>query len=501
MSRIKYSNLPFWLFTLATVFALTLPILVQDGMFQDGVLYSAVAHNLSLGYGSFWFPQYSALNIEGLPSFHEQPPLAFGIESLFFKILGDSLYVERFYTLLTMLLTVWILVKIWRLATIDAPANWQHLTWLPVLFWIIVPVCFWSYRNNMHENTLTIFALLAFLSFYSGWIPIQKSSRFLSLNPYVAAVISGFFIFGATLVKGFPGFFILAVPGCYWLFTKRISFKKMALQTIVALAVPLAIYTVLFLWPVSKKSLSYYLFDRALLRMGAVPTADYHLEIWVQLLQQLVLPFTLLVLIFLLAWRAKWRFTQPTPLVWRQSLFFMAVGAAGTLPLALTLVQKWFYMVPAFPFWAVGMALVAASPTSDFVNWLKTKKRAFAFVLTFNALLLAGVLIYSAAQIGKTYREHATLNDVYKIGKLVPSFTNIAVPSCQYNQYNFILQGFLVRFFNISVVPENHKLATTTPFWLSQCDALCQHIPPDGYEVILEDGQKYALCKRVENQP
>ena len=165
MSRIKYSNLPFWLFTLATVFALTLPILVQDGMFQDGVLYSAVAHNLSLGYGSFWFPQYSALNIEGLPSFHEQPPLAFGIESLFFKILGDRLYVERFYTLLTMLLTVWILVKIWRLATIDAPANWQHLTWLPVLFWIMVPVCFWSYRNNMHENTLNIFAVLAFLRF------------------------------------------------------------------------------------------------------------------------------------------------------------------------------------------------------------------------------------------------------------------------------------------------------------------------------------------------
>ena len=33
----------------------TLPFLIQDAMFQDAVLYSGVAHNQSVGFGTFWF--------------------------------------------------------------------------------------------------------------------------------------------------------------------------------------------------------------------------------------------------------------------------------------------------------------------------------------------------------------------------------------------------------------------------------------------------------------
>ena len=91
---------PFWLISLSIVFGLTLPILIQDAMFQDAMLYSSVSHNLSMGIGTFWFLQYSTLNLEGIPSFHEQPPLVFGIQSIFYKLLGHSYYVERFYTLL-----------------------------------------------------------------------------------------------------------------------------------------------------------------------------------------------------------------------------------------------------------------------------------------------------------------------------------------------------------------------------------------------------------------
>ena len=96
----KNMYLPWWILTVAVVLAFTLPVLVQDAMFQDGMLYSCVSHNLSLGIGTFWFPQYSKLNIAGIPSFHEQPPLVFGIQSLFYRVLGDSIYVDRFYTLI-----------------------------------------------------------------------------------------------------------------------------------------------------------------------------------------------------------------------------------------------------------------------------------------------------------------------------------------------------------------------------------------------------------------
>ena len=110
--RNKY--LAYWVFTISVVLALTLPKLMQDGMFQDAVLYSSVSHNLSQGIGTFWFPQYSKLNIAGLPSFHEHPPLVFGIQALFYKIFGSSIYVERFYTFFVMCLNILLITLIWR---------------------------------------------------------------------------------------------------------------------------------------------------------------------------------------------------------------------------------------------------------------------------------------------------------------------------------------------------------------------------------------------------
>ncbi len=51
----------------------------------------------------------------GLASFHEQPPLVFGIQALFFKLLGNSMYVERFYTFLTACITALLIVVFWKM--------------------------------------------------------------------------------------------------------------------------------------------------------------------------------------------------------------------------------------------------------------------------------------------------------------------------------------------------------------------------------------------------
>ena len=111
----KYSSwkdLPFWLFTIGIMFLLTLPTLIQDGMFLDGILYTSVSHNLSQGIGTFWFPVASpSWQMAGSVFFHEHPPLVFGIQSMFFKVFGDSMYVERFYIFLTMCITA-LLIKV-----------------------------------------------------------------------------------------------------------------------------------------------------------------------------------------------------------------------------------------------------------------------------------------------------------------------------------------------------------------------------------------------------
>jgi hypothetical protein len=91
-------NTPYWLLTISVMILLVLPVLIQDGMFLDGVLYTCVSNNLSHGYGSFWSPMFSPAGFGGSPYFLEQPPLVFGIQSLFFRLFGDSMYVDNCFS-------------------------------------------------------------------------------------------------------------------------------------------------------------------------------------------------------------------------------------------------------------------------------------------------------------------------------------------------------------------------------------------------------------------
>jgi len=88
---------PFWIFTIAVIIILIVSQLLQDGAFMDGMLYVSVSKNLAIGHGTFWNLNFSQTF---LPEFHEQPPLYFGLLSLFYKAFGTSLYVERLFCFL-----------------------------------------------------------------------------------------------------------------------------------------------------------------------------------------------------------------------------------------------------------------------------------------------------------------------------------------------------------------------------------------------------------------
>ena len=161
----RLNNIPFWLLISGLMILLTVPKLIQDGMFLDAMLYTCVSHNLSNGIGTFWFPQYSPSLFSGYPFFLEHPPLVFGIQALFFRLLGDSMYVERLYVFLTMCITAFLIGRLWKDIYKDEEGL-NGISWLPVLFWIAIPTWFWSYSNNMMENTMTIFDLCAVILIY-----------------------------------------------------------------------------------------------------------------------------------------------------------------------------------------------------------------------------------------------------------------------------------------------------------------------------------------------
>ncbi|MFH2143985.1 MAG: glycosyltransferase family 39 protein, partial [Bacteroidota bacterium] len=152
-------NTSLLLLTFGLTVLLIVPGLIQDGMFMDGQQYACVSKNLSEGYGSFWLPQLNpSWNKADCNYFLEHPPLVYGMQATFFKIFGSSMYVERLYSFLTAIANILFIILIWN-TLFDKNSEYRRLKWFPVLLWITVPVCFWSFQNNMHENTLSFFTL------------------------------------------------------------------------------------------------------------------------------------------------------------------------------------------------------------------------------------------------------------------------------------------------------------------------------------------------------
>ena len=180
--------------------------LFSDGMFLDGVIYAAVSNNMALGIGHFWEPHLSNTLFD---SFYEHPPLAMGLESLWFKLFGSSIYVERFYSLACFFINARIIVKIWRELTND-----KSLSFLPLLFFILIPDIQWSFSNNLLENTMMIFCCLSFYFL----IKHLKTARIAFL------VLSGFLLYLSILSKGFVGLYLWGVSYIFLVLSTKFFF-------------------------------------------------------------------------------------------------------------------------------------------------------------------------------------------------------------------------------------------------------------------------------------
>ena len=155
--------------------------LFSDGMFMDGLLYADISRNLAAGLGSFWKPHLTQTLFN---EFYEHPPLAFGLQSLFFSLLGDSIYVERLYSFLTYLIVGYLIVVIWSKFTGE-----KRTGWMPLFLWITTSGVAWAAANNMLENTMTVFVCCAVVFYLSSltekrflWMALAGISLSLAWN-------------------------------------------------------------------------------------------------------------------------------------------------------------------------------------------------------------------------------------------------------------------------------------------------------------------------------
>jgi 4-amino-4-deoxy-L-arabinose transferase-like glycosyltransferase len=82
------------------------------GMFDDGVFYACISRNLATEPGSSIWDLKVGNFID--PAFNGHPPMAFWMQAIFFRLIGDYFWVERFYSLLMGFLSLFFIVKIWH---------------------------------------------------------------------------------------------------------------------------------------------------------------------------------------------------------------------------------------------------------------------------------------------------------------------------------------------------------------------------------------------------
>lgn len=443
-------------------------------MFMDGVLYTAVAHNLANDIGTFWFPSFSFHNLAGIQnSFHEQPPLVFGIQALFFKFLGDSIYVERFYIFLCLLLNIVLIKKLWELIFKD-DIHTRALSWLPVLFWISIPVCFWSFANNMHENTVSIFILCS-LIFIIKTIQENKS---------LFILLAGIFIFLASFSKGLPGLFPIAIPFVF-IYKRQISIKRAVIYSLVLFGIVAFIYGLMLLSSSARESLYNYFVLRLIKRVNDVPTTTYYLDTLVRLIAESGIMIGIVLIVRLAARKLQLERTEHST----KAISFFAIGLLGILPLMLTLVQKGFYMLPALPFIAIGFSVLIAAQVNLFLFKLGQSK--FINVLKTLAILLAITAItLPILNFGKSSRDKEKLEDIHLLGTAIPERSVINCSKELIGDWS--LQTYLSRYYFISLdidSPHEYYLSSKQEFNAQKQMFL------DKYEVLSNDLNSYTLLK------
>lgn len=406
MSKLHRS---FWALTVAYGMAFMLPILLSEGTFLDGEIYAVLARNLASGLGSFWAPHYS---IASHVSWFEHPPLGLNIEGLFFRLLGDGVWVEHVHTLVITLITGWLIVVLWRQIVGAQPAL-RSLSWLPVLLWLMNPQVTWAGANNMLENTMSIFVLAAVILLLHSC----QNGKYWPLELALGAAA----IVAAVLTKGSVGFFTLATLAACQLGTGRLGWWSTVWRSLLVLAIVASILALVLIFPAARFNISRYLDTQFLPSLGGSRgDLGIHFVLLVKLFNALAPALGLTLLILLVGWRLRMlrRISAGLP-GWTAVMLLLAI--VGSVPLVVSPRQSMFYVLPSFPFYALALAIPISAVTTAMVETLRERTRLRRVWQYGAAVVLVVVVGFSLTKIGTYNRSETLVRDVKTIGSFLQS--------------------------------------------------------------------------------
>jgi 4-amino-4-deoxy-L-arabinose transferase-like glycosyltransferase len=429
------ANNCFALLAYAVFFTLLLATMVQQGLFMDGLIYSAVSHNMANGIGTFWTPVFSATTLN---PFYEHPPLALGMQSVFFKIFGHSFWVEKMYSLLMAVAMLVLIQKVWKEANASNAAM-RKGWWMPVILWITVPICFWCYRNNMLENTMSLFSMLAFYVVFKQ----RHNQQIISVYHLLAGVL----VFFGFLSKGFPAMFPLAAPFIIALCSHSVSKAKgLYLSALTALGFLLVATLFYFTTGFADNFKNY-------LQVQVTPsltgqTVVGRRTILLEVLAMQVLAHAALVLIIYVLYKKIVKQKNDLSNTERgMATMFLLVGLSALLPMLISPKQLGFYIMPSLAYFSLALSIWLLPKVMQLAECAKNWKHIKRFRISLASFIVVPFLV-AAIFFGKISRDKNHLPDVFTIGQVLGMHATISASKVLYPDWR--LMGYFQRFYFIA---------------------------------------------------
>ena len=429
--------MPFWLLLIGLFLILVSNSLLTEGMFFDGVTYASISRNMAEGQGTFWNPHYTQTLY---PEFRQHPPLALGMEALAFKAFGDHLWVEKAYSVLMFLLSGLFIALIWKRTT-----NNIRWAWLPLLFWVAIPLVTWCATNNMLENTMSVFVLL---SVYLMMVSYQRNHKFWLF-------MAGGALFAAFLSKGFTGLFPLVFPILYCAFDQKRKWIQGPIDTLLLLVTLAVLSGVMFLvFPSSFAYLKDYINLQVIGGGLHEATVSSRFSIVFDFLLQLMISYAIAIEMAISKSHNKVNnkvFEFPTDKSWFYT--FLILGLLGVLPIMVSVKQRDFYMLAAMPFFALAFGHLTLSMVNLLLPKITPKVHTW-MTMAASVVLLVG-LVLNGIHIGKYGRDEALIEEVKAKIAETEGQNIIDIPSEQYTQW--ARHAYFMRYGKISLNPTDNN--------------------------------------------
>ncbi len=454
----KTAALAPWVFTVLFLAAMFLPRLVPQGLFGDGLLYASMARNLAEGKGSMWAPWFSSgywLDFASGAPYFENPPLMIWLQAGFFRILGDHWWVEKLYSLLLLLLNARLIVGVWEIP-LRGTVLQNRFGWFPLLLWYFITPVLWGNPNNLMDNNLLTFCLLALLVSLEGLF----SGRGIPLK----LALAGSFVFLGIMTKGPVALYPAAAPFLFAVIfgraegSRRAYLRQLckgALQSGWMALVAAGLFALLLmLVPESRHYFENY-WER---RLGVVLSGtreDAEFTGWARLYIFIILVkeqagLIALFLLLLFISRKKGIDGSHFRNERKTGLFFLLTGFAATLPIMLSARQNGIYVIPGMPMFALAAGYyhlpLLHSRLAD------PGEKTIRFLENLYKVSVAGMFVLAAFVFflfGRPGREKELLYDLPYLRQAIPKGEKVAV--CERLMENQQAHTYFQRFHHLEL--------------------------------------------------